>query len=262
MINQTLMAESKLTIEIKNTQPIELSALVDMFAGLGSEYNKFVSEHESFELTKQTRLYVKEVREGSQIYELVDLVPLMIPFVENASSVIEFTKKLKTVYEFFKGKTKEKPELDSGDIRNYTKIIEPIAKDSGSQVFFNAEHQTVNVTLQLNSLEANAIQNKLGVELLALKEPDHSTKEKEVFYWHVAKGDIQSQTGDRGIIESITTKDLKVIFDKPEIKDKMLNIDGNPFHFAYVVDVKVETIEGKPAVYKIINVHESFPKAA
>lgn len=259
---QTLMAESKLTIEIRNTEPIQLSALVDMFAGLCSEYNKFVSEHESFELSKQTRLYVKEVREGSQIYELVDKVPLLIPFVENVSSVIEFTKKLKKVYDFFKGITDDKPELDSSDIKNYTKIIEPIAKDNGSQVFFNAEHQTINVNLQLNSLEANAIQNKLGFELAALKEPDHSTKEKEVFYWHVAKGDVQSQTGDRGIIESITPKDLKVIFDKPDIKNQMLNIEGNPFHLAYVVDVKVETIEGRPAVYKIMNLHETFPKTA
>jgi hypothetical protein len=260
MGNQKWMAESKLTIEIRNTQPIELSALVDMFIGLGNEYNKFVAEHESFELTKQTRLHVKEVREGSQIYELVDLVPLMIPFVENVSSVIEFTKKLKSVYEFFKGITKEKPALDSTDIRNYTKIIEPIAKDNGSQVFFNATHQTISVNLQLNSLESNAIQNRLGIELASLKEPDHSTKEKEIFYWHVAKGDVQSQTGDRGIIEAIAPKDLKVIFDKPELKDKMLNIDQNPFHLAYVVDVKVETIEGRPAVYKIMNVHETFPK--
>jgi hypothetical protein len=262
MLNQTLMAESKLTIEIKNTQPIELSALVDMFAGLGNEYNKFVTENEYFELTKQTRLYVKEVRSGSQIYELVDLVPLAIPFVENASSVFEFAKTLKKVYDFFTDKTKDKPELDSIDIRNYSKILEPIVKDNGSIVTFQAEFQENHIHYHYTSMETNAIQNKLGIELASLKEPDHSVKEKEVFYWHVAKGDIQSQTGDRGIIESIAAKDLKVIFDKPELKDKMLNIEGNPFHYAYVVDVKVETIEGRPAVYKIINVHESFPKAA
>jgi len=65
---------------------------------------------------------------------------------------------------------------------------------------------------------------------------------------------------NRGIIESITNRPLKVIFENDQLKDRMINVDGSPFHLAYVVDVKVETIEGRPAVYKIVNFYESFPK--
>jgi hypothetical protein len=260
--NQNIMSEAKLTIEIKNTKPIELTAIVDMFTGLASEYNKFVIETDGFELTEQTRLYVKEVRSGSQIYELVDLVPLALPFIENTNSVFEFAKHLKSTFDFFVGKTEEKPKLDSTDIKNISKIVEPVVKDNASQIHFNATHQENHIHYHYNSVETNAIQNKMNIELAALKEPDHSIKENEVFYWFVAKDSLKSQSGDRGIIEAISSRDLKVIFDKPELKDKMLNISENPFHLAWVVDVKVGTIEGRPAFYKIMDVKESFPKSS
>ena len=36
--------------------------------------------------------------------------------------------------------------------------------------------------------------------------------------------------------------------------------DQNPFKVAYVVDVIVETIKNKPALYKIIALHEKFER--
>lgn len=260
MAKAKTMSEAKLTIEIKNSKPIELTAIVDMFTGLGSEYNKFVTESDNFELTKETRLYVKEVRSGSQIYELVDLVPLVIPFVENTNSVFEFAKHLKETFDFFVGKTEVKPEMDSTDIKNVSKIIEPVIKDNASAIHFTATHQENHIHYHYNSMETNAIQNKMNIELAALKEPDFSIRENQVFYWYVAKDSPKSQSVDRGIIEEIYHKDLKVICDPEDLKNVMLNIDGNPFHLAWVVDVKVGIIEGRPAYYKIIKVKDSFPK--
>lgn len=260
MANYKQMAEAKLTIEIQNNKPIELTSIIDMFSGLGNSYNKFVVETEGFELTQQTRLYVKEVRKGSQIYELVDLVPAIIPFVENTNAVFEFTKHLKSAYDYFTGKSDIRPKLDSTDIKNMAKIVEPTIKDNGSALNFSATYQENHIHYHLDSIETNAAQNRMKLELASLKEPDHSLKEKVVFYWYVAKDNMISQTGDRGIIESIYHKDLKVIFDNPLIKEQMLKITENPFQQAYIVDVKVETIEERPVLYKITQIHESFPK--
>ena len=45
-------------------------------------------------------------------------------------------------------------------------------------------------------------------------------------------------------------------FDNDEIKEQMLHGDVNPFNTAFVVDVKIQTIQDKPAVYKVVKLHE------
>ena len=43
-----------------------------------------------------------------------------------------------------------------------------------------------------------------------------------------------------------------------KIKREMLGVSENPFNIAYIVDVEVETIRNKPAIYKVSHVHDSF----
>lgn len=51
-----------------------------------------------------------------------------------------------------------------------------------------------------------------------------------------------------------------MIFADDEIKTKMLATDPNPFKLAFVVDVSVDTVSGKPALYKVLHLHEWFEK--
>ena len=104
------MSEARLTIHFENKSPIELIDFTESFEALGNEYYKFLSESDDFRLKTETKLYVKEIRNGSVIAVLSDLVPAVIPFVENSNSVIEFTKFLKKGYEYFLGNTTEKPK--------------------------------------------------------------------------------------------------------------------------------------------------------
>ncbi|RZK45895.1 MAG: hypothetical protein EOO97_00290 [Pedobacter sp.] len=143
----------KLTIEIKNSRPVDLAALVDMFSGLNNGYNKYVNEHENFELNQETKLFVREVRKGSQIYELVQLAPLAIPFIENVNSIIEFGSHLKTAFDYLLGKSSEKPAVDSADLKNIAKVVEPIVKDNGAQLNLTATYQTNKITYNINYIE-------------------------------------------------------------------------------------------------------------
>ncbi|MGD0341826.1 MAG: hypothetical protein ABSA76_08995 [Bacteroidales bacterium] len=60
--------------------------------------------------------------------------------------------------------------------------------------------------------------------------------------------------------EKATIKDEKgindAIFDNDAAKTRMLLGNDNPFMSAYRVDVAVETVKGKPVLYKILNMHE------
>jgi hypothetical protein len=80
----------------------------------------------------------------------------------------------------------------------------------------------------------------------------------QTFYWFQARGDVKAKTGDQGVIEAIDGRPRKVIFNTEEAKQQML--EGAIFQQVYIVDVEVATINGRPAVYKILQVHEVFPK--
>lgn len=209
------MSEAKLTIKIENKRPIEITDFTDSFNSLANQYYKYLSENESFKLNQDTKLYIKEIRSGSIITELSDLVPLVLPFVENSNSVIEFTGFLKKGFDYFLGKTEEKPkEFDLKDCNNFNNIIKPIAKDNGSNVLFNGDWNFENITVNFNfnSVEANAIQNGIQREKENLKEPTKNIQHKVLFYWDSAKYDEKSKSVDKGYIDSVSFKSLRVSF--------------------------------------------------
>jgi hypothetical protein len=257
------MSEAKLTITIENKRPIELLDFTESFESLAQEYYKFLNESDNKKISKDTKLYVQEIRSGSIITVLSDLTPILIPFVEDTNSIVEFAKFIKIGLEYFLGKTNVKPkDFDYKDCSNFNNIIKPVAKDNGSNIIFNADCNIESVTMNFNfsSLEANAIQNGIAREIEKIKIPDKKDHDKVLFYWDSAKYDDKSKSVDKGYIDSLYEKPLRVTFDNPETKFKMLNIDNNPFHYAFIVDVEILTIQNTPSVYKILALHDSFLK--
>jgi len=118
----------------------------------------------------------------------------------------------------------------------------------------------VTVVLKLNALEANAAQNAAKREIGKLQEPITGLKEKVLLYFTQARNEPKKNVGDRAIIESICPYPLKTIFDNDNVKAKIILGTENFFRFYYIVDVAVETVDGKPMLYRIINLHDKIEK--
>ncbi|HEY2713734.1 MAG TPA: hypothetical protein VGI60_14565 [Chthoniobacterales bacterium] len=255
--------DTRLHIEIKNAQPIELLDLNKSLFGIAEEYKRFSAAGLPPAEADEMKLYVSEIKTGSIIAELVAATPAMLPlFVEHANSLVEFCKFLHTAYEFLLGKRKDKPQqLEKIDFQALTNIVEPVAKDNGSQLNIGA--LTLNnpvIQFNLSSLEANAAQNAAKREIEKLQEPVTGVKEQALLYWYQARNDPRSQAGDKAIVESVYRGPVKAVFSNESIKTKMLLDTDNPFTHAYVVDLAVETIRGKPALYRILDVHDKIEK--
>jgi len=113
--------------------------------------------------------------------------------------------------------------------------------------------------LNLGSIEANALQNTFRKKIETLQEPVTGLKEDVLLYWYQARNDPKSQAGDRAIIESISKGPVRALVDE-DTKFEMLSGTENPFQLAYLVDVEVETINGKPSIYKVSKLHKKFNK--
>lgn len=248
-----------LTIEIKNSRPVELLELTQSFQSFADEYKRYLLKQDEPLIADDIKLYIKEIRSGSIITDLIALSTISLPFVENANSIIGFVGYLKNAYDFLTGKSEVKPDLEKVNYENLSRFIEPVAKDNASQINCSTViNGNVTLTINLDSPSANAAQNVASREIQSLKEPTTGFKEKVLLYWYQARNDPKSTTGDKAIIESIHKGPIKAMFAHAGIKAKMLLDAENPFIHAFVVDVAVETINEKPAFYKIIDVHEKI----
>lgn len=253
----------KLTIEIKNSRPVELIDYAQSMICIGSEYTRFLSSGENAATPDDVKLYVKEVRTGSIITDLVANAPYAIPFIEHADTIFEYAKHLKTLFDWFAGREDKKPQvIEKVTLQNLSNIVEPVAKDKASQMNIGAVNVAgdINLTLNISSLDANAIQNAVRREIDGMKEPVTGIHEQVLMYWAQARNQPNNKSGDKARIESIYQGDVKVVFANDRLKAKMLFDSPYPFSHAYVIDVSVETIEGRPALYKVLEVHDEISR--
>jgi hypothetical protein len=85
---------------------------------------------------------------------LAPLTPILIDFTNELSEWFEFFKGVKDIKEMVLGKSKK-------DLQQISDIIEPAAKDPGSQIHITAaQGAVIVVNSTINSTEANAGQNR------------------------------------------------------------------------------------------------------
>ncbi|CAA7614876.1 hypothetical protein [Magnetospirillum sp. SS-4] len=249
----------KLSIEIKNSRPVELLDLTDAFLSLSEQYQRFAQRGDYAVNGSETRLFIKEIRSGSIIADLVSMAPQAAFLVGQSKDLVDFAKDIKGVYEFFLGKHGDDPNRTAAELRDCAQILQPVAKDAGSQINLSV---TVNggtmYQVIMDSTQANAIQNRVANHVAMQREVATGVREKQTFYWYQARNDVRSSSGDKGVIEAISPSPVKVIFENERAKLDM--ISDRLFQLAFIVDVDVQTINGKPATYKVLNVHETFEK--
>lgn len=254
----------RLVIKIENNHPIELLDLTKSLVALSTQFNSYAVKHGDCKENREATLYVKEIKSGSIILELVELATAgMIPFIENTNTIIGFTQFLSSVVNYFLKNEGDKPELHPSDMREISAIVNPISKDTGSQLnLSNTINGNVTFNFNIGSTETNALQNVLKSEIEKLKLPEHSDEiySSELLTWYQARDDMKSKTGNKGVIENLHPKPLNITFDSEELKEEMLHSDINFFNTVYVVDVKIQTIQDEPKAFKIMKLHDYFDK--
>lgn len=252
----------KLQITINNTKPVVLTDLTMALLGVGQQFERFIENEMTEQHQTASELFIKEVRSGSIIVELVAQAIPVVPLLWQGGSIVEWVGYAKSVIEWLNG-TLDKPPKDvtKQDLKQWSNILEPVAKDHGSQLNFTVSNggQVIN-QIFINSEQANAAQNAIRREIGLLDEPDDHTQRKRVMTWYQTKFDDNSQTGNKAVIESISKSPVKVIFENNAVKKALMagNTQFNkPWNeLAYIVDVKVQTVQGVPKVYTVINYYD------
>lgn len=71
---------------------------------------------------------------------------------------------------------------------------------------------------------------------------------------------IDKRTSEKGIVERIGPTPRTLVYASDlagqRIKAEILQADGNPFQKGFIVDLDVETVNGAPRLYRIVEVHD------
>lgn len=252
-----------LKIEINNRNPLELSELTKSLISLSNQYNSFVKKNGFTEEERQAKLFVKEIKSGSVILDLYEVASVgVIPFLEHTNTIIGFAGYLKDAVNYFLKGSGEKPNVTAQDCKDISQIVNPIAGDQGSQFNLSVNNNgEINNYVFLNSNDSNALQNILKKEVKELQEPQTGDViHNAIMTFYQTRGNVKSKSGNKVIIDDgIKGKPINVVFESPKIKKQILKGDDNPYNFAYQVDVKLKTSDGKIIAYEVIKLHDKFP---
>lgn len=258
------MNAPQLEFKIQNVRPVELVDLTNSLLALGNEYQDFLSREHPEAIASEVRLYVNEVKSGSVIATLSAMSPLLLDGISYVNTVVDFASFLKRAMTVLSGNdddANQKTELTPGTLKNLVQIVEPVAKDGGSQLNINTMNVAGNVYLNIPSKDANVIQNQAARIQRERSTKTNGLHEKVVLHWFQARADKDSKSGDKAVIESVSPNPVKTICATDSLKSKMVLSEKNPFNEAFIVDVVAETMNGKVVVYKIIELHERFVPA-
>lgn len=248
----------KLEITINNERPVTLADMTMSLFAFSEQFHRFIETESNVDQRIGSELYIKEVRSGSIVVELIVQAAPILPLVWHGGTLLEWFNQTQGIIEWMLGKVNNPPrELTKHDLKQWHSILEPVAKDRGSQMNINVcGDNTVIQHLTVTSDEANVVQNQAIRMIESMETADGHVQRMKVMHWRQSKFDLESKTGDLAVIESISKKAIKVVLENNAVKAAMLAGDhrfNKQWHeLAYLVDVDVQTIEGKPKVYTIL----------
>lgn len=251
-----------LRIHIKNSQPVDVSDFTKTMSAFGTLFSNFAQKNGKSKEEANAKLYVSKIIEGSIDIHLVELASLaVIPFVENSNLILDFAKHIKSIYDYFVLSKGDEPELNVPELKCVHDMVSIPANDRNGlmtvQVINDNAGNVIFEGCTFNHIEGNGIQNQSDN---ALKERKSLSNEGDIYrkqlmtIYQVRKDG--ADRGNKGVIDAISDRKLGLVFDSDTLEDDILRSAQNPMLKGYIVDVIVQTVQGKPAAYKIMALHD------
>ena len=106
----------KLQITINNTKPVVLTDLTMALLGVGQQFERFIENETTEQHQTGSELFIKEVRSGSIIVELVAQAIPVVPLLWQGGSIVEWIGYAKSVIDWLRGSSTNRPKTSQSRI--------------------------------------------------------------------------------------------------------------------------------------------------
>lgn len=259
----------ELTLDVPGA--IELGNFVGAFTALAGAYDRFV-EAKDPKLVKDATIFVQEVRQGS-------IVAVLMPWIQVIGGTVEGMSAILTVEQFVTTYGKRLlslagPNQDAltdaspGEYKDFIDQVGAIASTPGSTMSVAAfesidGEKTVRSVFKFDTADARQIKDRAEVLKHQAQNKTGETASRVLMVFtrtDVGKSAVGKSTGERVKIESISNRRLALIYGadlaEERIKHEIREAEENVYKKGFIVDVVVETRNGKPVGYSVIHVHD------
>ena len=262
--------DAHLILKIEKNNPVELKEFVGTFVGLGNQFEHYY-DNEYPQERGNARFYVREVRAGSIIIELVPYLVAASPILGVTMAGVKYANDLAKFVETFGGKIRKYFKRGGrdegackGDLSDYLRTVQAVAHDpAGSLSLAVYEDGSQRVAFKFDTREAKeAEHNPLEhrTELDQTTDADHKRVLMAFKRTNVAHATTGKRSGELVEIETLHNKALPIVYAsalaEERIRHEIADADENVYKKAFDVDVNVEIRAGKPVAYRLVSVHD------
>ena len=269
-----LMAASPahIVVTIDTREPIELGDFISAFTSLSSQYSQYIAESHP-RVRGEARVFVREVRAGSIIADLIPFVPILglnsiVPALQQIDIVVDFVTKYGEKIQSYFGHGSGVSTATSNDLNDFLGTVQAIATDPEATskieaaVFEDGEKQ-VRAAFTFNTGQARHAVEAIAEHRVRLEGKAHETHQRVLMIFtqtNTKAAPLEKRTSERVIIEAVSPKDRPLIYASDvaehQIKHEIVEADDNVFKKGFIVDVAVEMHGDRIAAYKLINLHQ------
>jgi hypothetical protein len=259
-----------ISVKIDTRNPIALNDFVATFTALGNEYERYIKINHP-DLVPTASVYVRQVRKGSIIAELVGwamaTAPIALNYIDQALIVEDFIKRHgKRLSQYFSGQRVE--GASRGELNDFMDQVRGIANDPAGRaeiqaITYEDGKRQVKAAVTFDTDTARRGEENMLSHYNDLQRTT-GTDQKHVLLQYV-RPNIEGKTGvrrgERGKIESYHPKSLPIIYAsdnaRQKIQAEMAAADGNIFNLLFEIDVNVEVkSDGTPRAYRIVEFYQ------
>nr|WP_321445514.1 hypothetical protein [uncultured Cohaesibacter sp.] len=261
--------QPQLTLRIETEDPIELRAFVGAFTSLASEFERQIKDLVP-DGRSEGQIYVREVRKGSIEADLLPYLTALAPFIAHLDQALIVDQFVETwgrrisalISGELEGWVPSKNDLKT--IADATEAIacDPMGSSTLEAVYFKDGKRQVTASFKFSTPEAKQAQKTIDAQYKLLDQSENETKERLLMVFtrtDVGNAKVGKRSGERVLIEELSNKPLAIMYSselaEERIKHEIREAEGNVYKKGFVVDVNVKTVNQRPSVYAITNVH-------
>ena len=232
---------SFLELKVDLKEPAELYDLVMAFTSLGRQFDQYIkSDHPNYD--GETKIYVKQIRQGSIIAELLPVIQPLVQTMDTALIIDSFIGKYGSFLKRY-SKGRQLEDASKSDLDDFMGQVAAIAKDPNgsialSSVEFEKTKSKVRASVKFNSRESRRIEESAAAHKKEIEAKAYEIHNNVLLvFWqsNLKEAEVGKRSGEKAIVEAVSSKPLAVIYDSDLAEER----------------IKHETKDGDRNLYKL-----------
>ncbi|MFY0400781.1 hypothetical protein [Brevundimonas naejangsanensis] len=254
-------ADAYLHFKLDLTNPVELKDFVALFSSLADQYEDYAKANFPSEAS-EGQFFIKEIRPGCIEGELFPHATGLVDLMDRTLIVVGFLDLVRRRVAPYFSRGGRSEGATRRDLRNFNDVVEAVAKDSDGSLLLEARRKegplSTETIFRFDTRQARVAKEEIERHDAEISRREGDNLKRVLMTFYQPNLSDADKSGEKAIVEaSGTRKPLPVHWasDLAKAAIKSALREGKAFKLGFYVDVTVDKLRSKPAVFVVTNYH-------